>query len=223
VYKERLDQLQGRLSELASAAAEARVPAVLVFEGWDAAGKGGAIRRITRALDPRDIRVVPIAAPTEEERAYPYLWRFWRSLPEPGRTVIYDRSWYGRVLVERVEGLATEAEWQRAYPEINDFEAQLSEAGHVLCKFWLHIDADEQLRRFEQRAQTPYKKYKLTDEDYRNRDSWDAYEAAVDDMVGQTSTDVAPWHLIAANDKASARLETLEIVCKAFEKRLKGL
>jgi polyphosphate:AMP phosphotransferase len=220
-YKERLNELQARLSKRADAAAEAGLPAVLVFEGWDAAGKGGVIRRVTRAIDPRDVRLVPIAAPSEEERAYPYLWRFWQRLPGPGHTVVFDRSWYGRVLVERVEGLASESEWQRAYPEINDFEAQISDAGAVLCKFWLHIDTDEQLRRFKAREQTPYKKYKITDEDYRNRDGWDAYVAAVDDMVAHTSTDVAPWHLIAANHKESARLEVLEIVCEAFEKGLK--
>ena len=219
-YRNRLDGLQDRLRDLAQRARKAEVSSVLVFEGWDAAGKGGCIRRITRPLEARDCRVVPISAPNEVERAYHYLWRFWRHLPGAGQTVIFDRSWYGRVLVERVEGLAREDEWRRSYEEIRDFEEQITEHGVALAKFWLHIDPGEQLRRFRAREQTPYKKYKITDEDYRNREKWADYEAAVDEMVRRTSTRHAPWHLIPANDKRYARVATLETICDALEKRL---
>ncbi|HXH02588.1 MAG TPA: polyphosphate:AMP phosphotransferase [Candidatus Competibacteraceae bacterium] len=221
-YDERLPRLQGKLQRRSRQARARGIAAVLVFEGWDAAGKGGTIRRITAALDARDYRVVPIAAPSEEERAHHYLWRFWRHLPAPGEMVIFDRSWYGRVLVERVEGYAREHEWRRAYSEINDFEEQLSESGMVLLKFWLHIDADEQLKRFREREQTPYKKYKITDEDYRNRERRLDYEAAVNDMVAQTSIAQAPWHIIAANDKRWARIEVLKIVCQSLKRAIDG-
>jgi polyphosphate kinase 2 (PPK2 family) len=197
------------------------VSSVLVFEGWDAAGKGGVIRRITQAMAVRDYRIVPIAAPTEEERVRHYLWRFWRQLPPAGQMLIYDRSWYGRVLVERVEGFAAEPVWRRAFEEINDFEAQLAEHGLVVQKFWLHIDPDEQLRRFKAREQTAYKKYKITEEDYRNRAKWDVYVSAVNEMVARTSTTHAPWHLVAANDKPSARIQVLKAVCSALKARLK--
>jgi polyphosphate kinase 2 (PPK2 family) len=193
---------------------------VLVFEGWDAAGKGGVIRRITQAMAVRDYRVVPIAAPTEEERVRHYLWRFWRQLPPAGQMLIFDRSWYGRVLVERVEGFARPDEWQRAYDEIVDFESQLTERGTVVQKFWLHIDADEQLARFKAREKTPYKKYKITDEDYRNRERWDDYVAAVNEMVARTSMPHAPWHLIPANDKRQARIQVLDALCTALKKAL---
>ena len=186
-----------------------------MFEGWDAAGKGGAIRRIVAALDARDYRVIPIAAPTEEERAQHYLWRFWRHLSRAGRMTIFDRSWYGRVLVERVEGFAQEAEWKRAYAEINDFEDQLVRHGIVLCKFWFHISKEEQLARFKAREGTPYKRWKLTDEDWRNREKWDEYEEAVDDMIEHTSTMLAPWTLVEANDKRFARVKVLKTVCRA--------
>lgn len=208
-YKRRRDRLQAKLNRLTSKAVQHEVSSVLVFEGWDAAGKGGAIRRLTSAVAPQNYRVIPVAAPTPEELAHPYLWRFWQRLPAPGRITIFDRSWYGRVLVERVEGLAAPGDWKRAYDEINDFEAQLCEAGIIVLKFWLHIDADEQLERFEQRGQTAYKKHKLTDEDFRNRERWLDYESAVQDMIERTNTERAPWHLIPANDKRWARVAVL--------------
>ena len=219
-YKRRLDEQQERLLDLALRARKDGVSTVLVFEGWDAAGKGGCIRRITRPLDARDYRVVPISAPNDVERAHHYLWRFWRELPRAGRMVIFDRSWYGRVLVERVEGFAREDEWRRAYEEIRDFEEQITEHGVALAKFWLQIDPDEQLRRFEAREQTPYKKYKITPDDYRNRDKWDDYVAAVNEMVVRTGTDDAPWHLVSANDKRHARVTVLEETCAALERAL---
>jgi polyphosphate:AMP phosphotransferase len=219
-YKKRLGELQARLSGLAREARSEGLSSVLAFEGWDAAGKGGVIRRLCAALDAKDFRVVPIAAPSEEELAHHYLWRFWSHVPKDGHVTLFDRSWYGRVLVERVEGFASEPEWRRAYSEINSFEQQLHEAGNVVLKFWLHVDADEQLRRFQAREQTPYKKHKITDEDYRNRERWHDYERAVDEMVARTSTRHAPWHLVAANDKRSARLQVIETYCEALEARL---
>jgi polyphosphate kinase 2 (PPK2 family) len=179
------------------------------------------VRRLTAAIDASLYRIIPVAAPTEEERAHQYLWRFWRHLPRAGQFTIFDRSWYGRVLVERVEGFATEEEWMRAYAEINDFEEQLREHGIVLLKFWLQIDKDEQLRRFQAREQTPFKKYKITDEDYRNRERWNDYEVAANDMIERTSTENSRWHLVAANDKRSARVNVIETVCHALEKALK--
>ena len=191
-----------------------------VFEGADAAGKGGSIRRVTQALDARYYQVIPIAAPTEEERAQPYLWRFWRHIPRRGRVTIFDRSWYGRVLVERVEGFCSVADWMRGYAEINDFEAQLSRYGIVLVKFWLAITEEEQLRRFKERERTGFKRFKITDEDWRNRKKWDDYHRAVCDMVDRTSTELAPWSLIAANDKYCARVEILRILCQRIEEAL---
>ena len=205
-----LERQQGRLNRLQRKAASRGVSTILVFEGWDAAGKGGAIRRVTAALDARDYQVIPIAAPTDEERAHHYLWRFWRHLSRAGRLTIFDRSWYGRVLVERVEGFATEREWMRAYAEINQFEDQLAAHGIVLVKFWLHITPDEQLRRFKERETIAHKQWKLTDEDWRNRQKWPLYEAAVNDMVERTSTGVVPWTLVEANDKRFARIKVLE-------------
>jgi polyphosphate kinase 2 (PPK2 family) len=193
---------------------------VLVFEGWDAAGKGGAIRRVASALDPQCYRVVPMAAPTDEERARHYLWRFWRHLSRAGRVTIFDRSWYGRVLVERVDGYASEAEWNRAYAEIEGFEEQLADFGIILVKYWLHITKDEQERRFHERAQSPHKSWKLTKDDWRNRAKWDEYELAVNDMVARTSTRRAPWHLIPANDKNYARVEVLRLAADAIERAL---
>jgi polyphosphate:AMP phosphotransferase len=220
-YKATLAELQSRLRELSDRARRKGVATVLTFEGWDAAGKGGAIRRITRALDARDYRTVPIAEPSEEERAHHYLWRFWRQLPRDGQMLIFDRGWYGRVLVERVEGFAREDEWRRAFAEINDFEEQLVDHGVALCKFWLHIDADEQLRRFLAREKTPFKKYKIDEDDYRNRDKWDGYVAAIDEMVARTSSDLAPWHLVPANDKRFARVTIVRTVCDALKQALK--
>ena len=219
-YRQELEKFQARLKRLTREARRVGQSSILVFEGWDAAGKGGIIRRLTQAMDAQDYRVVPIAAPTEEEKAHHYLWRFWQHIPPRGHVVIFDRSWYGRVLVERVEGLAQPYEWQWAYREINDFEEQLHEHGILLLKFWLHIDPDEQLRRFQQREQTPYKKYKITEEDYRNRDRWRDYEIAVTDMVRRTSTDAARWNLIPANDKRRARIQVIKTFCKTLKKVL---
>lgn len=222
-YKKLLEKYQGRLNLLSREAKERRRSAILLFEGWDAAGKGGIIRRATAAMDARDYQVIPIAAPTDEERAHHYLWRFWRHIPRAGRVTIFDRTWYGRVLVERVEGFATESEWQRAYSEIVDFEQQLHEHGILLLKFWVHIDMDEQLRRFEARQLTPYKHYKITPEDLRNREKWHDYELAANEMLARTWTEFAPWHLIEANDKKFARIKALKIICAGFEENLQNL
>jgi polyphosphate kinase 2 (PPK2 family) len=184
------------------------------------AGKGSAIRRVTAAMDPRLYRIIPIAAPTDEERARHYLWRFWRHLPRAGMTTIFDRSWYGRVLVERVEGFAREDEWKRAFLEISDFEEQLAESGIVVSKFWIHIGKDEQLRRFKQRESIAIKRYKITDEDWRNRGQWDAYKAAINDMVAHTSTEFAPWTLVAGNDKKFARVQIVKTLCQHLEAAL---
>jgi len=220
-YRKQLAKQQRRLRKQVDRAVEGGMSSVFVFEGMDAAGKGGVIRRLTQALSARDYRVVPISAPTDEERAHPYLWRFWRRMPRAGRMLVYDRSWYGRVLVERVEGYATESEWRRAYGEINDFEEQIVENGIPVVKFWMHIDPDEQLRRFEAREATPYKKYKITDEDYRNRGRWADYARAVDEMVARTDTPLAPWHLVPANDKRYARVRILETIADALRDALK--
>jgi polyphosphate:AMP phosphotransferase len=209
-----LEKYQGKLHRLTREAKTRQLSTILVFEGVDAAGKGGAIHRLTAAMDARLYQVIPIAAPTDEERAQHYLWRFWRHLPRAGRVTIFDRSWYGRVLVERVEGFADDAAWRRAYAEINDFEEQLVEHGAVLVKYWEHITKEEQLRRFESRQQTPYKSYKLTQEDWRNREKWDRYEQAVNDMVAYTSTNFAPWTLVEGNDKHFARLKVLRVLCE---------
>lgn len=216
-YKIQLETQRGRLATLHRQAKELNINTVLVFEGWDAGGKGGAIRRITSALNARDYKVIPIAAPTEEERAQHYLWRFWRHLSRQGKVIAYDRSWYGRVLVERVEGFASTDEWSRAYSEINHFEEQIAEANTVICKFWLHITPEEQLKRFEARSKIEYKKWKLTDEDWRNRDKWPAYEEAVNEMVEKTSTKIAPWTLVEANCKQYARIKIITTVCDALE------
>ncbi|HEY6877439.1 MAG TPA: polyphosphate:AMP phosphotransferase [Polyangiales bacterium] len=193
---------------------------VAVFEGNDAAGKGGCIRRVTQALDARQYETVPIAAPTDEERAHPYLWRFWRHLPRRGELTIFDRSWYGRVLVERVEQLLAPNDWMRAYEEIDDFEAQLAEHGVIVVKLWLAVSQDEQLARFQERASTPWKNFKITPDDWRNREKWDAYAAAVNDMVERTSSEFAPWTLVEANDKRYARIKVLRTLVEAVERAL---
>ena len=211
---------QAQLNGLTRQARDAGLTSVLVFEGWDAAGKGGVIRRLISAMDPVNFQIVPIGAPTEEENAHHYLWRFWRHLPRAGRVLIFDRSWYGRVLVERIEGFASEPEWRRAYSEINTFEEQLSEHGILVMKFWLHIDAEEQMRRFQARMETPYKKFKMTEEDYRNREKWRDYELALHEMVQRTSTEYAPWHLVSANNKRWARVEVLKTHCRQLKRRL---
>ena len=191
-----------------------------VFEGFDAAGKGGAIRRVTSALDARYYRVVPIAAPSEDERAQPYLWRFWRHIPRLGRFTIFDRSWYGRVLVERVEGFCSTADWMRAYGEINDFEEQLVARGCIVAKFFLAVGDEEQLRRFKEREATSFKRFKITDEDWRNREKRPAYERAVCDMVERTSTEAAPWTLVESNDKRFARVKILKTLCRRIQDAL---
>jgi polyphosphate:AMP phosphotransferase len=211
-YQEQLLRRQAQLNKLTRRLRQKKQSLILVFEGADAAGKGGAIRRLTEAMDARDYQVMSTAAPTDEERAHPYLWRFWRHLPPRGKVTIYDRSWYGRVLVERVEGFCTQAEWQRAYAEINEFEAQLLEFGIIILKFWLAISPEEQLRRFQDRQTTPYKQYKLTPEDWRNRDRWDSYEAAACQMFEKTSTTQSPWVLVEAENKEWARIKVLRTV-----------
>ncbi|MDQ1248329.1 MAG: AMP-polyphosphate phosphotransferase [Actinomycetota bacterium] len=220
-YRRELAKYQAKLHRLAIEARDKGISTVLAFEGWDAAGKGGVIRRVTQALEAGDYRVVPVAAPTEEERKYHYLWRFWRDMPPGGRFVIFDRTWYGRVLVERIEGFAQPAEWQRAYDEINDFESSMVERGMYVAKFWLHISPEEQLARFQAREDTPYKQHKITDEDYRNREKWDDYVNAVDQMVLRTTTDSARWHVIPANSKYYARVATLKAITKGLERTLR--
>ncbi|MDG2307258.1 MAG: polyphosphate:AMP phosphotransferase [Candidatus Binatia bacterium] len=219
-YDKELAKRQRQLRKLSGRARKKGLSSVLLFEGWDAAGKGGAIRRITSALDASDYHVVPIAAPTQEELAHHYLWRFWRHLPRAGRMLLFDRSWYGRVLVERVEGYATSEAWQRAYSEIRDFEEQLAERGTPVLKFWLHIDPETQLERFKAREITPYKKYKITNDDYRNRERWEDYSVAIEEMIARTTTESAPWHVIAANDKKHARIQVLKTVCRALDRAL---
>ena len=219
-YRLQLEKCQGQLYRLVQEACEQNRSTILVFEGTDAAGKGGVIRRLTAALKARDFQVIPIAAPTDEEHAQHYLWRFWRYLPRAGRITIFDRSWYGRVLVERIEGFACRNEWQRAFTEINDFERQLVDHGTVLAKFWIHIDKDEQFQRFKDRQITPYKRWKMTDEDWRNREKWHHYEAAVDDMVACTDTDCAPWNLVEGNDKRFARVKVIRALCERLRQAL---
>ncbi len=219
-YEERKAELQGRLNGLTRSKKFRKHAAVAVFEGVDAAGKGGAIRRVTAALDARFYEVVPIAAPTDEEKLHPYLWRFWRHLPRLGRTTIFDRSWYGRVLVERVEGFASEHDWSRAYAEINDFEEAMAEHGIVVTKFWMTISQEEQLARFKAREDTGYKRHKITDEDWRNRDKWDDYAMAMEDMIERTSTGLAPWTIVEAEDKRYARIKVLETLCDRIEDAL---
>lgn len=216
-FQAELEKYQGKLALLTRDPKFKDITVVAVFEGNDAAGKGGSIRRITSAVDARQYEVVPIAAPSEEERAQPYLWRFWRHIPRRGRITIFDRSWYGRVLVERIEGYCSEADWMRAYHEINDFESQLVRHHIVVAKFWLTISKDEQLRRFEARQQSGFKRFKITEEDWRNRDKWDQYEQAICDMTDRTSTQIAPWTLVEANDKYFARIKILKSLCRQIE------
>ena len=219
-YEKRLEKLQRRLALATRHSKFAKRNVVCVFEGMDAAGKGGAIRRITAALDARLYHTIPIAAPTDEERAQPYLWRFWRHVPRKSRVTIYDRSWYGRVLVERIEGFCAEADWMRAYGEINDFEEQLVRNGAIVAKFWLQISKEEQLRRFQEREKTRFKRFKITAEDWRNRDKWGAYQEAAADMIERTSTGHAPWILVGANDKYHARIKVLETLVSSLERAL---
>jgi polyphosphate:AMP phosphotransferase len=222
-YKTGLVARQGRVNRLTRHPKFPRLSVALAFEGMDAAGKGSTIRRVTAALDARLYTVVPVAAPTDEERAQPYLWRFWRALPRKGKVTIFDRTWYGRVLVERIEGFCPEADWRRAYAEIVDFEEQLARANVVLCKFWLQISPDEQLRRFRERARTRFKRFKITPEDWRNRRKWDLYQSAAADMIERTSTRDAPWTLVEANDKKFARVKVLETIGTRLERALAAL
>jgi polyphosphate:AMP phosphotransferase len=219
-YERQLASLERKLSLLSRHPRARKFGVVLVFEGNDAAGKGGAIRRITGALDARRYRIIPVAAPTEEERAQPYLWRFWRQLPRRGRFSIFDRSWYGRVLVERVEGFCKPEDWKRAYAEINDFEAQLTDDRIVVVKFWLAVSQEEQLRRFKEREKTGFKRFKITEEDWRNRKKWKDYEPAVCEMIERTSTENAPWTLVPSEDKLYARVMALRTVCERLEEAL---
>jgi len=217
-YDEALPVLQARIHELHWKCFEKRIPAMILFEGWDAAGKGSAIKRLVQTLDPRGYNVVPIAAPAGEERRHHYLWRFWRHVPKAGHVTIFDRTWYGRVLVERIEGFCSEDDWKRAYREINEFERHLANFGMVICKFWLHISKEEQLRRFKDRAKDPYRTYKITEEDWRNREKWGAYARGVEEMLERTSTTPAPWTVVEANEKRYARIKVLRTVVAALEK-----
>lgn len=219
-YKAKLAKYQARLQDLAWRVYRQRRSVVAVFEGWDGAGKGSAIRRVTGAIDPRLYKLLQIAAPTDEELAHQYLWRFWRQLQRDGRINIFDRSWYGRVLVERVEAFAGDDEWQRAYGEINEMEAELARHGSIIAKFWLHISPEEQLARFKAREVQPHKQHKITEEDWRNRDKWPDYELAVNHMLEHTDTPVAPWTLVAGNDKAYARIKILKTLCRTLEAAL---
>ena len=219
-YSEELKQLQSRVFTLEHEIYIHRIPVVVGYEGWDAAGKGGNIRRLTRGLDPRGYEVIPIAAPTEEEKSHHYLWRFWRQIPKAGHITIFDRTWYGRVLVERVEGFCSADEWRRAYREINEFEAELAAFGAVILKFWLHLSREEQLRRFEERQKTLWKEWKLTDEDWRNRERWDRYEPAVIEMLQRTSTIHAPWTIVEGDCKLYARIKVLRTFVAALEAAL---
>ena len=220
-YKEKLDKLQKKMDKLHGELYRRRIPVVLGFEGWDAGGKGGAIKRLTAKMDARGYVVNPTASPNDIEKAHHYLWRFWRAMPKDGHVAIFDRTWYGRVMVERIEGFCTTEEWKRAYKEINDMEKDLYNAGAIVIKFWMHIDKDEQERRFKERQENPEKQWKITDEDWRNREKWDQYEDAVNEMLMRTSTDYAPWVVVEGNSKYYARVKVLQTVVDAIEKRLK--
>lgn len=219
-YKEELERLQSRLGELHNRLYRKQTPLIIAYEGWDAAGKGGNIKRITGALDPRGFEVHPIASPEPHEKARHYLWRFWTRLPKTGHIAIFDRTWYGRVMVERIEGFCSQNDWQRAYNEINEFEKELVDWGAVVIKFWVQIDKDTQLERFTERQNTPEKQWKITDEDWRNREKWDQYEMAVDEMIQKTSTTYAPWYILESVDKKYARIKALKIVVEELEKVL---
>ena len=220
-YRSELKKEQERLATLQLEMYRRQIPMMLVFEGWDAAGKGGAIKRIASALDARDYRVVPSGAPTKPEKEHPFLWRYWINLPKSGHTAIYDRSWYGRVMVERVEGFCTDSDWRRAFEEINDFEWEMFRTGTLLMKFWVDVSQDEQLARFEARKNDPDKAWKLTDEDWRNREKYPQYCVAINDMLRMTSTYFAPWNIIESDDKKYARIKTIKAINAAIEERLK--
>ena len=221
-YVESLLRYQLELRALGFQLYQQKRSLVVVLEGWDAGGKGGNIKRITERIDPRGYEVFPIAAPAGEDRTHQYLWRFWRRLkaPDEKQILIFDRSWYGRVLVERIEGFCKEEDWKRAFREINEFERELTDSGMILVKFWIHIGKGEQLRRFQERQNDPYKSWKLTDEDWRNRDKWDAYQKAVEDMLLKTSTITAPWTVVEGNDKYYARVKTVRTLVETVSKAL---
>ncbi len=219
-YKKELSKYQEKLYDLQNVFYLNKIPVVIVFEGWDAAGKGGAIKRLTSGLDPRGYRVVSTPAPTPDELAHHYLWRFWNNIPKTGHTTIFDRSWYGRVMVEPIEGFCNEEEYSRAFDEINQMEKHLVNSGMLVIKFFIHISKDEQLRRFEDRKNNPLKSWKLTDEDYRNREKWDVYTTAIEEMIEKTSTSYAPWHVIPGDSKKYARIEVLKTVTEIMEKAL---
>ena len=220
LYEKRLAEVQKKLREYQHILYKKRRALVVVYEGMDAAGKGGNIRRLTAKLDPRGYEVIPISAPNDAEKSYHYLWRFWTNMPKDGHIAIFDRSWYGRVLVERVEGFASEAEWARAYREINDMEEQLHDHGTILAKFWLHIDLEEQLKRFQARENDPEKQWKITPEDWRNREKWDIYKPAIEEMLVRTSTSYAPWTVVESNDKRYARVKVLETLVNILKENL---
>ncbi len=217
-YHEELKRLRTRLDELHNVVYRKHVPVIIAYEGWDAAGKGGNIKRITSALDPRGYRVYPIASPEPHEKARHYLWRFWKRLPKSGHIAIFDRTWYGRVMVERLEGFCSENDWRRAYNEINEFEKELVDDGAVVIKFWVQIDQQTQLERFTDRQNTPEKQWKITEEDWRNREKWDEYEDAINEMLRKTNTSFAPWHVLESVDKHYARIKALRIVVEELEK-----
>ncbi|MFY4776677.1 polyphosphate kinase 2 family protein [Metabacillus sp. RGM 3146] len=221
-YETKLKELQLRLLGLQRALVDHKIGSVFVFEGWDAAGKGGAIKRVTETLDPRGFEVHPTAAPTGEEKSHHYLHRFWMNIPKYGKIGIFDRSWYGRVLVERVEKFAAKEEWERAYGEINHFEKILSQENFIVLKFWFHVSKEEQLKRFKDREKDPLKNWKITDEDWRNREKWNDYKLAVEDMINETDKKYAPWHIIEGEDKKYARIKTLKVIIKAIEKHCKA-
>jgi len=221
-YDEELPKLQVRMRELEFECFNKRMPVIVTYEGSDAGGKGGNIKRVTQMLDPRGYNVIPISAPKGDEATHHYLWRFWRHIPKAGHITIFDRTWYGRVLVERVEGFCTKEEWQRAFQEINEFEQSLVNWGAVLVKFWIHISKEEQLRRFEERQVTSYKQYKITEEDWRNRAMWDGYRVAVTEAIERTSTSYAPWTIIEGEDKLWARIKALKTIVAAIEKGLEA-
>ena len=219
-YEIRLKELQKKLKKLHNKIYQKKIPVIIAYEGWDAAGKGGNIKRLTSALDPRGFEVHPIASPEPHEKSRHYLWRFYHRLPKDGHIAIFDRTWYGRVMVERIEGFCSENDWKRAYNEINEFEKDLSDWGAVVIKFWVHIDSDTQLARFQERERIPEKNWKITQEDWRNREKWTEYETAVNEMIEKTSTENAPWYIIQSNNKYYARLSAIQIVIAEIEKRL---
>ncbi|MGL5175899.1 MAG: phosphate--AMP phosphotransferase, partial [Cetobacterium sp.] len=221
-YKKELEKLQKKIYNLHHEIYTRRIPVIIAYEGWDAAGKGGNIKRLVGRMDPRGYDVIPIAAPSTIEKNHHYLWRFWKAIPRNGHISIFDRTWYGRVLVERIEKFATNYEWKRSYAEINDMEKQWIDDGAIVLKFWLQISKDEQLKRFKERENTPEKKWKITEEDWRNREKWKDYNSAIEDMISRTSTTTAPWHIVPANDKYYARIFVLKRFIDAIEKRLYG-